>query len=205
MPVSTHNPNYFGYCSKFFKREIDEDGDKRLIPISFCIPKEKIVPAIPEKKYEFSYITPGGSDSSWPRDARKTFIYEEETKYYQDYKESYFGLTCKKGGWDCMRHVEILANGCVPIFTDLEWCPQRTLTFYPKSYLCMIKTIPGLKLVRINNTEKPIYRGQDIIQGASCLTDEFCFDSYLDYCGYLLEYTRKNLTTEALGKYIIEK
>ena len=42
-----------------------------------------------------------------------------------------FCLTFAKSGWDCMRHLEILANGCVPLFTgdgaavDLAFLPSE--------------------------------------------------------------------------------
>ena len=41
----------------------------------------------------------------------------------------------KKGGWDCLRHYEIMMNGCIPIFEGLIDCPQLTLTTLPKSEL----------------------------------------------------------------------
>lgn len=43
---------------------------------------------------------------------KNTYIFENEEEYYNDYKKSLFAITRKKGGWDCMRHYEILACGC---------------------------------------------------------------------------------------------
>ena len=42
-----------------------------------------------------------------------------ESDYYKDYQRSYFAITCKKGGWDCLRHYEILANAVSPTFLIL--------------------------------------------------------------------------------------
>ena len=51
------------------------------------------------------------------------------------YRQSMFALTSKKGGWDCLRHYEILAAGCIPIFEDLDSCPPDTLVSFPKKIL----------------------------------------------------------------------
>ena len=45
-----------------------------------------------------------------------TYIYEKERDYYDMYFNSLFALTYKKAGWDCLRHYEILANGCILYF-----------------------------------------------------------------------------------------
>jgi hypothetical protein len=47
-------------------------------------------------------------------------FYNTEEEYYNEYKKSYFAITTKKCGWDCMRHYEILANGCIPYFLNIE-------------------------------------------------------------------------------------
>jgi hypothetical protein len=91
--------------------------------ISFSVPESKIVEKVPEKTKHFGHIVPG--DTS-------TYIFNTEDAYYRDYQASVFGRTCKKGGWDCLRHYEILANGSIPWFTDLDKCPERTMTHFPK-------------------------------------------------------------------------
>lgn len=48
---------------------------------------------------------------------------------------SAFCSTKAMWGWDCWRHLEILAAGSVPIFYDLESCPETTLVQYPKGEL----------------------------------------------------------------------
>lgn len=95
-----------------------------IYPISFSIPEEKIVHTIPEKHKKFAFID--------PRDI-STYIYDNEQSYYRDYRTSVFGHTMKKAGWDCLRHYEILANGCIPWFHKLDECPPQTMTHFPKS------------------------------------------------------------------------
>jgi hypothetical protein len=92
-------------------------------PISFSIPESKIVTGAHPKTKQFSHIIPG--DPS-------TYIFQDEASYRQDYQTSVFGKTCKKAGWDCLRHYEILANGCIPWFDGLEECPNQTMTHFPK-------------------------------------------------------------------------
>jgi hypothetical protein len=92
-------------------------------PISFSIPESKVVSEVPAKTKRFAHIIPG--DSS-------TYIFREEQAYSKDYQDSLFGHTRKKGGWDCLRHYEILANGCIPWFKDLDLCPSDTLAQFPK-------------------------------------------------------------------------
>lgn len=109
----------------YFKRELTFKHD-RLFPISFALPTSK-VNFNKNKKKDFSHITPLN---------RKTYIYNNETDYYNDYNEARFGVTLKKAGWDCMRHYEILGNGCLPYFLDINKCPDMTMTTFPKN-LCL--------------------------------------------------------------------
>jgi len=55
-----------------------------------------------------------------------------------------FGVTRKEAGWDCMRHTEVMASGCVPYFVDLEKLPKATLHFYPKDLFRRAKTLEGV-------------------------------------------------------------
>ncbi len=109
----------------YFKRELIA-AQPGVWPIQLAIPEERIGRGIREKTKVQAYID--------PRD-RATYIYQDESAYYGDYAESLFGITTKKAGWDCLRHYEIMANGCIPYFLDLENCPAGTMTFLPKREL----------------------------------------------------------------------
>lgn len=93
-------------------------------PISFSIPEEKLVNTVKVKTKVLSTLIPGNMS---------TYTFQSEETYYKEYQESVFALTYKKGGYDCMRHYEILANGCIPWFEDLDQCPDGTMTHFPKS------------------------------------------------------------------------
>jgi len=98
-------------------------------PIGFSIHSSKIVAdadldrLFSQKNKFLAPLIPGRPE---------TYIYTDEVDYYQAYKTSWFALTCKKAGWDCMRHYEILACGCLPVFPDLDACPPNTMTHFPK-------------------------------------------------------------------------
>lgn len=107
----------------YFKREIHQPLNG-LHPISFAMPIEKVASVYREKT---NYIAPMD-----PRD-KSTYIYDEEKPYYEQYASSLFGITMKKNGWDCVRHYEIMANNCIPLFLDIDHCPENILTTLPKN------------------------------------------------------------------------
>jgi len=82
----------------------------------------------------------------------------------------------KKAGWDCMRHYEILGNYCLPYFVDLENCPKDTLSHFPK----------------------------ELLLEARNLAFNFNEDKYYNILDEVFEYTKNNLTTKNLAKYIID-
>jgi hypothetical protein len=121
---SSINPIHkFG--NPYFKRELTV-SNQNIFPISFAIPTCK-VNFNKNKIKDKAFITP--KDLS-------TYIYKDETSYYNDYNEAKFGFTMKKAGWDCLRHYEIMANGCIPYFDNIENCPNLTMTSFPKQ-LCI--------------------------------------------------------------------
>jgi len=111
----------------YFKRE-KYDNHEKSFPISFAIPTMKLFKPN-EKIKDIATIIPG--DIS-------TYTYVHEHDYYEDYRNSRFAITMKKAGWDCMRHYEILANGCIPLFSGLEMCPENTLKIFPKDFCIKI-------------------------------------------------------------------
>jgi hypothetical protein len=115
----------------YFKREL-APSIPGVSPIQFAIPEERIG-TVPRPKLKLQAFVD-------PRDTR-TYIYKDEASYYGDYAESLFGITLKKAGWDCLRHYEIMANGCIPWFLDLENCPPATMAFLPKQELLLAKKL----------------------------------------------------------------
>lgn len=141
-----------------------------IYPITFGIPEEKIVKddELVSKTKLLSSLIPGDM---------RTYIYNTESEYYDEYKKSYFAITKKKGGWDCLRHYEILANGCVPYFVDLEKCPPNVMHALPKELLMYAKK----------------------------MYDSGVFHDYDALRKKLLEYTKEHLTTEKVARSMLER
>jgi hypothetical protein len=143
-----------------------------LIPITFSFPEEKIINQISSKDKLLSSIIPGNST---------TYIYNSEKEYYDEYKRSYFALTKKKAGWDCMRHYEIIANGCIPLFENIEQCPKNCMSLLPKD---LIKQ--GNELYLKSKETLPLDEWTKLVQ-------------------LQMNYMREHLTTKKVSQYILNK
>ena len=145
-------------------------------PIQFSIPGSKVVTAIPEKTRDFAIAIPGDP---------QTYIYDKEEDYYKGYQCSYFAVTAKKAGWDCMRHYEILANGCIPYFIDLDKCDSDTMPFLPKELIREAMNLKGVSYLHIDH-------------------EIFDKERYFTILNQLLEHTRKYLTCEQMARYLLK-
>lgn len=159
----------------YFKREFYLP-DPDMFPISFAMPDEKIDTCTNDEKT--SLLAPMD-----PRDP-STYIYKEEAPYYQQYANSLFGVTKKKGGWDCVRHYEILANNCIPWFLDIEDCPENVMTTLPKEQL--------LEVVQLVNTK-----------GMDWFTTDEGFAKWEELNDQIQTHFKKYCTTSALAEYVL--
>ena len=156
-----------------------QENNEKLYPITFSISETKIMKRSNAKTKILSSLIPGDL---------RTYIYNTEIEYYNEYKSSIFALTKKKAGWDCLRHYEIIANGCIPIFLEIEKCPSKCIHMLPKQLL-----IEAHYLYRCLKDKQ-----------ISLLTKE-----EHNRCEYLqnkfTEYLRMNLTTKCIASYIFKK
>ena len=60
--------------------------------------------------------------------------------YLETYAKSHLALTFRKAGWDCFRHVEILASGSVPLMPDAVRIPRFSMVHYPKVAMARVAT-----------------------------------------------------------------
>jgi hypothetical protein len=158
--------DYSKYGIPYFKRELANNSLANVFPISFALPTCK-VSFCANKIKDYAEISPLFSH---------TYIYNNESDYYRDYKESRFAFTDKKAGWDCMRHYEIMGNGCIPYFHDIEECPKQTMHNFPKDICNKIKN------------EIRIYSAKHV---------------YEKYSDEIQTWFLKNNTTEKLAEYLI--
>ena len=120
----------------------------------------------------------------------------------------------KKNGWDCLRHYEILANGSIPLFIKLDDCPNNTLTSFPKKELLKFYNLYNnilnyynpLKIYkkRFRNISKFYYYGKFFFKKLPSPDSFIKKNQDINQIrNYLLEYTKKNLTSEKLADYVI--
>jgi hypothetical protein len=154
-----------------FKRELIYHNTIK--PIGFSIPHSKFKMYANFKDKIFATSIPGN---------RSTYIFNNETNYYADYSSSFYGMTIKKSGWDCMRHYEIIASCCLPYFIDLKSCPDLIMHRFPKNLVIegeqiYLKTAPNIP----NN------------------------DQYSDCLRKVIVHALNNLTTDAMAKYVLDE
>ena len=190
----------------YFKRELLENKHN-VLPISFAVPREKILENINEKPINLlAPLVPG---------RLSTYIYNDEKTYYDMYSNSIFAITNKKLGWDCLRHYEILMNGCIPLFFNIENCPKLILKTLPKERLSEIYSsfhnilslyspfkIYKKKFLSIKKIFSYI---PNMFKNKS--TSAFLRENsnVLEIKNELLNFTQQNLTTEILAKYVLNK
>ena len=154
----------FGY--PLFKRELTINSND-IFPISFAIPDEKITKEKTLKNKKLADYIPDKSGTGYK--------FETEHEYYQNYKDSLYGITHRKSGWDCMRHYEILANYCIPYFKDINQCPNMTMVNFPK----------------------------EIVKKTNMLFDTESDEVY-ELLDQLFLYTKNNLTTINLSRCVLD-
>lgn len=95
--------------------------EKGVFPISFSNPRP--VSTLQGQRLRFlSEVIPG-----------EPYSFHDEDQYLQQYRESYFGLSTKKAGWDCFRHLEIAFAGSIPLVPGIRATPPGVMFAYPKS------------------------------------------------------------------------
>ena len=127
----SHIDTVLAQRTMYFKRELFCEPGEFLFPISFGIPAVKCRRDPAEKSQTWGTVVPFRP---------QTYIYKQEAQYYADYARSLFAHTCKKSGWDCMRHYEIMANRCVPYFDNLEQAPVETMKTLPRDLLLQARS-----------------------------------------------------------------
>lgn len=188
------------YCT-YYKRELYDDRED-VKPISFAFPADKIINPKTEvdKNKECGTIVP--VNCSIDESYRRTYIFDSEESYYKDYRQSLFGLTSKKGGWDTLRHYEIIANGCVPVFHGLDRCPERTLHNFPKELCKKVMELP-FSLNWGNKGSVESFAGIDIDNPLTIDQEKFDIAQYTTIRYDFITYMKEHLTTKKLAEYVL--
>ena len=218
LALGTMDADVAGQAQPVIRSSSAHDGSGKdksysMHPLTFGIPSKHVQDAVQPKGRALSTVVPGdwSTYAYMPReDQTPQQRAQLERDYYVDMQRSFFGLTWKKGGWDCLRHIELLASGCLPLFTDIARAPRGVLSLYPKRVLQLLLNFPGIK----NLTKVPG------LQGTPTSTDQ-SFDPkdrvvvidegkinlplYATAVNVLLDFTRDRLTTEAVAAHVLSR
>ena len=173
-------------------------------PIGFSIPPQYVRAVVPAKGQALATVIPGAHDTYKflpTPDATPNELTALERGYYADMERAYFGLTWKKAGWDCLRHLELLAAGCVPLFTDIGTAPAGAVAFLPKRVLSLALRFPGVEHIR------GVPGAGDV--NPSATRDVAINPAAIDPVLYsltvtaLLDYTRRHLTTPRMAAHVL--
>ena len=166
----------------------NKDDTYPVYPIEFAIFEEKLRVPSKAKDRAFAAHIPG-----------KPYPFSLEEEYDNDYAASYYAFTMKKGGWDCMRHWEILASGTVPYFSNLEHLPANTMRGFPRKAIEKLMKLPGV-LVTVNVTTKQCC---DEIGSFAIDWNVFPKRVYNRLNLLLHQYSKRHLTTRALARSML--
>ncbi|CAE8583761.1 unnamed protein product, partial [Polarella glacialis] len=103
--------------------------DTAVFPIGISVPADLVESSPPRKA---AVLAPFVGSSRGGEVKEYRFGPFEEDKYHDFYRRHRFAETKCKGGWDALRHPEILALGTVPIFRGLAKSPPFVVPFVPK-------------------------------------------------------------------------
>jgi hypothetical protein len=182
-------------------------GAHVMYPITFGIPSQYVRAVVPAKSKGLATVVPGEPSTYkfWPRPgATPADLGSLEQAYYADMEQSLFGLTWKKAGWDCLRHLELLAAGCVPLFTDIHAAPPGVLALYPKRVLKLALRFPGVTALQGVPGQPPVARGGKLPL-RNVTIDMAALDKglYGLTVAALLDYTRRRLTTAGVAAHLL--
>ncbi|CAL1131429.1 unnamed protein product [Cladocopium goreaui] len=155
----------------------------RFLPVSFAIPKEDVVPCVPEKFTDFASLIPGVEESYiFPMTAYG------EMEYKRMYREARFAVKKRRAGWETMRIYEILAAGSVPYIHAADEIPDAALVFVNKTLLRAAR--------RLATEGGPVDPLDPILGKLDGI-------KYATLAAELLRHTQQHLTTEALAKHVL--
>ncbi len=125
---------------------------------AFSFPAEKILCGGPSDKRGLLATPRRRPRSRRARGAPTSYAFEDEQDYYEDLRRARYGITVKRAGWDCLRHYELAANGCVPCFRDLRHKPPRCAPHGLDESNCVEYDSYDELMRRLEQIDEPRYR-----------------------------------------------
>lgn len=183
--INYRGHNFIGnQYSPSFKRELilEEDGQ---YPISIGILESNILPINIDIKKQLH-------QKSYPREAlfepkevnKSHYCFTKESDYYADMAKSWFGLSCMKGGFDALRHYEIIAAGALLLYRD----------YHLKPPLCPPISLPAIS-----------YSSKDELYAimSNLVVDNKPTKTYMNLLLQQREWLKNNVTEKAIGNYVL--
>lgn len=128
---------------------------------------------------------------------KNTYTYANESTYYDMYASSKFCLTMKKEGWDCLRHYEIIAAGCVPYFLSIDKMPNDVMGSFPKALVREAMSLPGMPSA--SQVRESLQRGEVPIINHQA----FDQSKYWELRGEIIEWAQDRSLTKQLGAQVV--
>lgn len=141
-----------------FKRELVENAEN-VFPTGFGIPEHRVRPInFSLKKRMIQQTAP--AEARFEKSLGTKYLFDNEEDYYDDIASAWFGLSCKKGGWDCLRHYEIIAAGTLLLFRDYDkkppFCSPQFLPCFSYSSLEELQNLMNRLVVNNQPTQEYI-------------------------------------------------
>jgi hypothetical protein len=191
----------------------------RIHSITFAISHGTILPRVSRRKmFDFVPYNPN-LFPSWEfrqRQDRHRYNHGHQDEFDATalHKYSYFGFTHKRGGWDCMRHVEQMAAGVIPYMADIHLCGHYCLAALPKSLLKEALEMPGVSYLGALNSRIPVNREYidprprvrmhlNYVKVGKIDWNVFNTSKYFDLADRVLDHTQKYLSTRSMMAYVL--
>lgn len=172
-----------------FKHELFQHHEG-VLPLWFCIPSNKIREIDLSKKTQIIQRTAPPFSRFGPQilgiPGRQLYVFDNEESYYDDMERSWFGLTCRKGSWDSLRHLEIIAAGSLLLFRDFDLKPSTASPF----------NMPAVSYSTPEELKKII---------TELLPNGKPSDEYINILNLQRKWLLQNATEESLGNYMVKK
>lgn len=203
-----------------------------VFPFGFLMPSSNFVPQVSRNKFlDWMPVTPNTRGSPpINRFPTRPLSFVDEYLSSLLYEHSYFSWTHWRGGFHCLRHLESMARGNIPLFPDFNFCEDGAcLRGYPLDLFREAWTLPGLGHIHRNFemssaarregrkfSNDYLYRFADMgptrreesrvnFKGPAHIDwAAFDVDKYFDLADRLLNFTRHHLTASAGVAYLLE-
>eukprot|EP00760_Papus_ankaliazontas_P007260 PhM_4_TR13313/c1_g1_i1/m.21055 len=180
------------FCTPNLGRDWDTAAH-RVFPLPYAYPREQMLhDGLDSEEAVAQFVR-----TSKTQDCAKivprvfsTYTFKTQDAYMAEYRRSLYCITFKKGGWDVLRHYEIIAAGCIPYLIDVEYTPEYALASMPKRLLREARDLPGVEFDCVN---------------LKVVINHDVFDTklYASYLHRIMMHAREHMTTTALARYVL--